>query len=58
MKKLVRGLAVSLVALSAAVAAHAQSYPDKPVRIVVPYPAGGTTDILARVAAVQLGQRV
>ena len=58
MKKLAQGLVVSLVALIGVTAAHAQSYPDKPVRIVVPYPAGGTTDILARVAAVQLGQRL
>jgi len=36
------------VAACATVAAHAQTYPNKPVRYIVPFPAGGSPDIIAR----------
>ena len=43
-------------------ASFAQEYPNKPIRWVVPYPPGGTTDVLARIIAVSLsdslGQQV
>ncbi|MDN3922092.1 Bug family tripartite tricarboxylate transporter substrate binding protein [Roseateles violae] len=39
---------LTLAALSACAVAQAQSWPAKPIRIVVPFPAGGGTDIIAR----------
>src|SRR5258706_15695541 len=38
--------------------ALAQDYPHKPIRVIVPYAAGGGADILARVVGQQLGDRL
>jgi tripartite-type tricarboxylate transporter receptor subunit TctC len=42
----------------AAGAAYAQDYPAKPVRMIVPYAAGGATDILARLLASRIDQEL
>ncbi len=48
-------LAASLFALLAAGAALAQAYPSRPVKIIVPYTAGGSSDFTARTLAEKLG---
>jgi tripartite-type tricarboxylate transporter receptor subunit TctC len=50
-----RRLAASLVLFASAGAALAQTYPTKPITVVVPYAVGGTTDIVARLATTQIG---
>jgi tripartite-type tricarboxylate transporter receptor subunit TctC len=45
----------SLIALVIAGAVHAQSWPSKPVRMVIPYPAGGSIDVSGRRLAEDLG---
>jgi tripartite-type tricarboxylate transporter receptor subunit TctC len=42
------------VALACAAPAHAQDFPSKPIKLIVPYAAGGGTDIVARIVAQKL----
>lgn len=45
-----------LLALSPAL--YAQDYPNRPVRLIVPFPAGGSNDVVGRLIAHQLGQQL
>ena len=51
-------LLAGFVLLLSAVWAHAQSYPNRSVRVIVPYPAGGTVDAVARVVAQRLSEQM
>jgi tripartite-type tricarboxylate transporter receptor subunit TctC len=55
---LLKTLAVSFTLVCAPVAALAQAYPAKPIRIIVPYSAGGGADNAARVLAPRLSQQL
>jgi tripartite-type tricarboxylate transporter receptor subunit TctC len=53
--KLPRASMLSVV-VSTAVAAHAAGYPERPLRIVTPFPAGSVTDVVARPLATKLSE--
>jgi len=50
-------IALSIAALAGSPAAQSQTYPAKPVRIIVPFSPGGGTDIVARTVAPKLADR-
>src|ERR1039457_2618593 len=59
MRKLLTALAIAAGLLSVAVAPSlAQEWPDKPIRMLVPFPAGGGTDVVARIVAKYLSERL
>ncbi|MEQ1776648.1 MAG: tripartite tricarboxylate transporter substrate binding protein [Burkholderiales bacterium] len=55
MKKMIFGVAATLMACGM-VTAHAQSYPTKPIRIIIPFPIGGIADVFARVIGGKLNE--
>ena len=47
---------VLLIAILFASAAQAQTYPDRPIRLIAPFPAGGLADVLARAVGDQMSK--
>jgi tripartite-type tricarboxylate transporter receptor subunit TctC len=57
-RALLRGLAAAPLAMAFGRSAWADDFPSKPLRLVVPFPAGGSSDALGRVAAIALSQQL
>ena len=58
MKQTIRAAAAAFLATLALAAGAATDYPNKSVKWVVPYPPGGTTDVLARIVAQWLSEKM
>ena len=54
--KYILQLSLSILALIFAASASAQPFPTKPIKIIVPFPAGGTVDFFARVISTKLSE--
>ena len=57
-RRLLQLAAIGLAALATIPSSHAQDYPARPVRLVVGFPPGGSADIVARIVAQALTQRM
>ena len=49
-------IAPVIAGLALCLSAQAQTYPTKPIKMIVPFPAGGTTDIVARIVAQRMSE--
>src|SRR2546428_13135135 len=54
LRSAILGLLLALFSIAAA----AQTYPSKPVRLIIPFPPGGSNDVVGRMIAFQLSERL
>ena len=57
MRRLIVALTFAMAALGSA-PASAQNYPTKPIRVIVPFAAGGAVDVLARLVSAKMSESV
>jgi tripartite-type tricarboxylate transporter receptor subunit TctC len=57
-RQLIQALSLLFASMGAFSPAQAQSYPTKPVRLIVPFPAGGATDLFARTLSQKIGEKL
>src|SRR5688500_18229093 len=55
--EVIRLRSIAVLALTVAASAFAQSYPARTVRLIVPFPAGGGSDVIGRIVAQKLTER-
>lgn len=52
------GTLIAALVLAQAFAAEAQTYPSQPIRLIAPFPPGGSVDIMSRLIAEPLGNQL
>ena len=55
-KGFLRAVAIAAIAIAPVVQASAQTYPSRPITLVVPFPAGSTTDLVGRILSEELSK--
>src|SRR5258706_15098240 len=57
-KRMFHTTIIAAILAGLCVTAAAQTYPSKPIRLIVPYPPGGGTDFVARIVALKLPEAI
>jgi tripartite-type tricarboxylate transporter receptor subunit TctC len=56
--RMIRSLGILLALTAFAASAIADDYPSRPIRLIIPFPPGGSNDVVGRIIANQLGQKL